>query len=223
VPGRVFGDGRLFGRAAHPHCRTLRLSVRPDLLLSLRVRPESRNHAISVGVFDSAADGGALRLPLGRARRGSRLPAIRNLHLSRPGNVFRGPGDHLGVMRWWAVAGDPTIEGCGLAASVTLEILHFALVLFGGGARGESSQVAAVTGLGIHLPRIEAVPARSQFANHVGACLSLAEIGLQRPAGNEGANQGTGLATLSTSSSLRASWRKVNGLAMKGIPARSEA
>ncbi|CDX28199.1 hypothetical protein MPLA_1350016 [Mesorhizobium sp. ORS 3359] len=49
---------------------------------------------------------------------------------------------------------------------VPLEILHFAFVLFGGFARLESAEIAALAGPGIDLARIEPVFAGFQFADH---------------------------------------------------------
>src|SRR5262249_5932524 len=47
-----------------------------------------------------------------------------------------------------------------------LEVLDRAFVLLCGAARGERPQVAALAGLGIHLPRIQPETSRWQFANH---------------------------------------------------------
>lgn len=50
--------------------------------------------------------------------------------------------------------------------SMTFEILHGALVLFGRGAGLERAEVAALAGLRIGLARIEAIFARGQLADH---------------------------------------------------------
>src|SRR5262249_11256100 len=58
--------------------------------------------------------------------------------------------------------------GCGgrLAASMTLEILHGALVLLGRRARLERAEIAAAAGFRIDLARIEAIAARLELADH---------------------------------------------------------
>src|ERR1700683_3012679 len=52
---------------------------------------------------------------------------------------------------------------------VVFEVLHGALVLFGGGATAERAEVTALTGSRVGFSRIQAVFARAEFANH-GAC-----------------------------------------------------
>ena len=47
-----------------------------------------------------------------------------------------------------------------------LEILHGALVLFGGGTRLEGSEIAALAGFRIHLSGIKPVFTRLQFSDH---------------------------------------------------------
>src|SRR5580700_6804008 len=56
--------------------------------------------------------------------------------------------------------------GCGGAASMTLEVLHGALVLLGRRARRKRAEVAAAAGLRIELARIEAIAARFELADH---------------------------------------------------------
>src|SRR5882757_3665418 len=51
-------------------------------------------------------------------------------------------------------------------ALVSLEVLHRALVLFGGGPRFERAQISTALGLRIELPRIQTIFARAQFADH---------------------------------------------------------
>ena len=51
-------------------------------------------------------------------------------------------------------------------ASMPLEILHFALVLLGGLARGKRAEVAPLAGARIGLARVEAVFAGGEFADH---------------------------------------------------------
>ena len=50
---------------------------------------------------------------------------------------------------------------------MTLEILHRALVLLGGGAGLERAEIAPPAGLRVELARIEAVAAGLKFADHV--------------------------------------------------------
>src|SRR5262245_48137240 len=59
-------------------------------------------------------------------------------------------------------------SGCGrgFAASMTLEILHGALVLLGRRARLERAEITAATGLRVDLARIEAIAARTELADH---------------------------------------------------------
>src|SRR5262249_57167991 len=58
--------------------------------------------------------------------------------------------------------------GCGgrFAASMTLEILHRALVLLGRRARLERAEIAAAAGLRVDLAGIEAIAARAELADH---------------------------------------------------------
>jgi hypothetical protein len=56
-----------------------------------------------------------------------------------------------------------------------LEILHIALVLFGGGARLEGAEIAALAGFRIELAGIKPVFAGLQFADH-GTGLRLTEL-----------------------------------------------
>src|SRR5262245_40570362 len=51
-------------------------------------------------------------------------------------------------------------------ASMALEILHGTLVLLGCRARLEGAEIAAPTGLRVHLARIEAIAARLELADH---------------------------------------------------------
>jgi len=51
-------------------------------------------------------------------------------------------------------------------ASMTLEKLHFALVLYGFLTSPKRAQIATFSGLGIPLSRIEPVFAGFQFPNH---------------------------------------------------------
>src|SRR5215813_134235 len=58
--------------------------------------------------------------------------------------------------------------GCGgrFAASMTLEILHGALVLLGRRARLVRAEITAAAGLRVDLARIEAIAARAELADH---------------------------------------------------------
>jgi hypothetical protein len=56
--------------------------------------------------------------------------------------------------------------GCGGAASMTLEVLHGALVLLGRRARRKRAEIAAAAGLRVDYPRIEAIAARLELADH---------------------------------------------------------
>ena len=56
-------------------------------------------------------------------------------------------------------------------ASMPFEILHRALMLFGGGTACECAEVAAASGPRIFLPRIEPVLAGCELADHVAVCL----------------------------------------------------
>ncbi|HEY2830653.1 MAG TPA: hypothetical protein VGJ88_11095, partial [Thermoanaerobaculia bacterium] len=49
------------------------------------------------------------------------------------------------------------IESTDARALVTLEVLHLALVLLGGGSRFERPEIAPLAALGIGFPRVEAV------------------------------------------------------------------
>src|SRR5262245_3011511 len=51
-------------------------------------------------------------------------------------------------------------------ASMALEVLHGTLVLLGRRARLEGAEIAAPTGLRVHLARIEAIAARLELADH---------------------------------------------------------
>src|SRR6516162_5132990 len=55
---------------------------------------------------------------------------------------------------------------CGGAASMTLEVLHGALVLLGRRARRKRAEVAAAAGLRVDFARIEAIAARLELADH---------------------------------------------------------
>src|SRR5262249_3853969 len=57
-------------------------------------------------------------------------------------------------------------QGKRISASMPLEILHGALVLFGGRTRFERAEIAPSTGLRIDLARIEPVLAGLQLADH---------------------------------------------------------
>jgi hypothetical protein len=48
----------------------------------------------------------------------------------------------------------------------SLKIVDFTLMFLGGRARFEGSQVAAFAGFGVGVPRIKAVSAGFEFANH---------------------------------------------------------
>src|SRR5215468_12417580 len=52
------------------------------------------------------------------------------------------------------------------AASMTLEVLHRALVLLGRRARRKRAEVAAAAGLRVDFARIEAIAARLELADH---------------------------------------------------------
>src|SRR5579859_202715 len=52
------------------------------------------------------------------------------------------------------------------SSSLTLEILHIPLVLFGGASGLEGAEVAAPLGLGVDFSRIQPVFAAAQFSNH---------------------------------------------------------
>src|SRR5438132_9271900 len=54
----------------------------------------------------------------------------------------------------------------GAEFSVALEILHVALMLLGGGARFERSEIAALAGARIDLAGVEAEPAGTELADH---------------------------------------------------------
>src|SRR5262249_13989489 len=56
--------------------------------------------------------------------------------------------------------------GGGFAASMTLEILHGALVLLGRRARLERAEIAAAASLRVDLARIEAIAAQPELADH---------------------------------------------------------
>ena len=64
------------------------------------------------------------------------------------------------------------------------EILHGTLVLFGCRARRESTEVAALACLGIELPRVQAVLAVLELADH--------DFWLARPLPKRGAGRGGG-------------------------------
>jgi hypothetical protein len=49
---------------------------------------------------------------------------------------------------------------------VAFEILNFALVLYGGVARGESSQILAAASLGVFLSGVEPILTRFKFPDH---------------------------------------------------------
>src|SRR5215831_17748383 len=59
-------------------------------------------------------------------------------------------------------------RGCGgwSAASMTLEVLHGALVLLGRRARVERAEIAPAPGPRVDLARIEAIAARLELADH---------------------------------------------------------
>jgi hypothetical protein len=61
---------------------------------------------------------------------------------------------------------DHRVKPGGDDGSMPLEILHGALVLFGGGPRLEGSEIAALAGFRIHLSGIEPVFTRLQFSDH---------------------------------------------------------
>src|SRR5262249_35410712 len=89
--------------------------------------------------------------------------------------------------------------GCGgwFAASMTLEVLHGALVLLGRRARAERAEIAAAAGPRVDFARIEAIAARLELADHRGLpraacalrmlrfavrlCALAAIVGLRRP------------------------------------------
>src|SRR6188768_307803 len=52
------------------------------------------------------------------------------------------------------------------AVSVTLEVLHRALVLLRGGARPEGSEISALAGFPIELARVEPVFSGAELADH---------------------------------------------------------
>src|SRR6516225_2531189 len=79
--------------------------------------------------------------------------------------------------RFWSTRGAATSSpvgaarrgfgrGCGGAASMTLEVLHGALVLLGRRARRKGAEVAAAAGLRVDFARIEAIATRLELADH---------------------------------------------------------
>jgi hypothetical protein len=63
--------------------------------------------------------------------------------------------------------GDPAA-----ALSVSFEVLHFSLVLFGLIESGKCSQVAALAGLSALLSRIQTKLSGFEFANHMASCVT---------------------------------------------------
>src|SRR5215472_18369983 len=86
--------------------------------------------------------------------------------LSLAFNVRR--SDEFPRMRGPRVRAPSGRGGCGgrFAASMTLEILHRALVLLGRRTRLERAQITAAASFRVDLARIEAIAARAELADH---------------------------------------------------------
>src|SRR6516165_401285 len=76
--------------------------------------------------------------------------------------------DEFPRMRGARARGPSGRGGCGgrFAASMTLEILHRALVLLGRRTRLERAEITAAAGFRVDLARIEAIAARAELADH---------------------------------------------------------
>jgi hypothetical protein len=87
-------------------------------------------------------------------------------HFSSFAVLFRGSAQSAGCLPSGAHSRDPLSIAPAKPTLVPLEILHGALVLFGGRARLEGAKIATLAGFRIHLSGIEPIFARLQFAYH---------------------------------------------------------